>query len=199
MGLKILLLFFLVNCSQQSVVSIKSTPSGATVKSIDADGEIKELGETPISINSNEVFAGKELVKVVIEKKDFSSESVLLVKPDHPTDIKISSNLKRHENISQDLGLQKLEQLTTKLGKIQNLIYQKNFEESSVLLKELERDHSGLSIIYDMQGNIAYLKGEFNRAVKYYQQADEINPMNPERSRIIKRLKSMTSNGSEEI
>jgi tetratricopeptide (TPR) repeat protein len=194
--LLIMLSFF--GCAQPSLVSIKSTPSAAVVKAVGVDGDIKELGETPLNISSFELFQNKDVLKIIIEKKDFLSEQILLVRPNYPADVRISSNLKRSENAAKDLGLQKLESLTTKLGRVQNNIYQKNYNEGLALLKELEREHSGLSILYDLQGNIAYLQGDFKQAERMYSQADEINPMNPDRAKILRRLKSLTGTAAED-
>jgi len=194
----LILIIHLFGCAQPSLVSIKSTPSAAVVKAVGTDGDIKELGETPLNISSFELFQNKDVLKIIIEKKDFLSEQILIVRPNYPADVRISTNLKRNENAAKDLGLQKLESLTTKLGKVQNNIYQKNFNEGQALLKELEREHSGLSIIYDLQGNISYLQGNFREAEKMYLQADEINPMNPDRAKILRRLKSLTGTANED-
>jgi tetratricopeptide (TPR) repeat protein len=194
----LLIMFSFFGCAQPSLVSIKSTPSAAVVKAVGVDGDIKELGETPLNISSFELFQNKDVLKIIIEKKDFLSEQILLVRPNYPADVRISSNLKRSENAAKDLGLQKLESLTTKLGRVQNNIYQKNYNEGLALLKELEREHSGLSILYDLQGNIAYLQGDFRQAERMYSQADEINPMNPDRAKILRRLKSLTGTAAED-
>jgi tetratricopeptide (TPR) repeat protein len=194
----LLIMFSFFGCAQPSLVSIKSTPSAAVVKAVGVDGDIKELGETPLNISSFELFQNKDVLKIIIEKKDFLSEQILFVRPNYPADVRISSNLKRSENAAKDLGLQKLESLTTKLGRVQNNIYQKNYNEGLALLKELEREHSGLSILYDLQGNIAYLQGDFRQAERMYSQADEINPMNPDRAKILRRLKSLTGTAAED-
>ena len=190
---KILLIFVLslIGCSGSGMLSVKTNPSAATVKLSDESGEIREIGNTPLSVNFNEVFAGSKNIKVIIEKGNFESEKIILTRPEIKTDYNLSVDLKRDRSAeSQIENLKTLEKVAKNIAEALKKIQERRFKDAEVQLLRFIEDHPSISVSYDLLGNVYYMMGDRQAARAQYLKADSINPNNFERKRIIQRLSS---------
>jgi len=190
---KILLIFVLslTGCSGSGMLSVKTNPSAATVKLSDESGEIREIGNTPLSVNFNEVFAGSKNIKVIIEKGNFESEKIILTRPEIKTDYNLSVDLKRDRSAeSQIENLKTLEKVAKNIAEALKKIQERRFKDAEVQLLRFIEDHPSISVSYDLLGNVYYMMGDRQAARAQYLKADSINPNNFERKRIIQRLSS---------
>ena len=190
---KILLIFVLslIGCSGSGMLSVKTNPSVATVKLSDESGEIREIGNTPLSVNFNEVFAGSKNIKVIIEKGNFESEKIILTRPEIKTDYNLSVDLKRDRSAeSQIENLKTLEKVAKNIAEVLKKIQERRFKDAEGQLLRFIEEYPSISVSYDLLGNVYYMMGDRQAARAQYLKADSINPNNFERKRIIQRLSS---------
>jgi tetratricopeptide (TPR) repeat protein len=197
---KILLISLVLTSCSTGTLSLKSTPDKAQVKVVDPDGEIRSLGETPVSIPLNQVFQNGAYVQLIVESSGHNPEKVLLTKPQIETSYNLSFKLNKE---TQDLDAMKtidnLERIAVEIANAQRLMYAKRSEEAETILKRVVDEFPAVSVGYDMLGNIYYMKNDYRQALKYYETALELNPTNLERKRVVEKIKGMTrSTGREE-
>lgn len=186
----VILLTF-VGCSGSGMLSVKTNPSVATVKLSDESGEIREIGNTPLSVNFNEVFAGSKNIKVIIEKGNFESEKIILTRPEIKTDYNLSVDLKRDSSSeSQIENLKTLEKVAKNIAEAFKKIQERRFKDAEGQLLRFIEEYPSISVSYDLLGNVYYMMGDRQAARAQYLKADSINPNNFERKRIIQRLSS---------
>jgi tetratricopeptide (TPR) repeat protein len=185
------LMMTFVGCSGSGMLSVKTNPSVATVKLSDESGEIREIGNTPLSVNFNEVFAGSKNVKVIIEKGNFESEKIILTRPEIKTDYNLSVDLKRDRSAeSQIENLKTLEKVAKNIAEALKKIQERRFKDAEGQLLRFIDEYPSISVSYDLLGNVYYMMGDRQAARAQYLKADSINPNNFERKRIIQRLSS---------
>lgn len=185
------LMMTFVGCSGSGMLSVKTNPSVATVKLSDESGEIREIGNTPLSVNFNEVFAGSKNIKVIIEKGNFESEKIILTRPEIKTDYNLSVDLKRDRSAeSQIENLKTLEKVAKNIAEALKKIQERRFKDAEGQLLRFIEEYPSISVSYDLLGNVYYMMGDRQAARAQYLKADSINPNNFERKRIIQRLSS---------
>lgn len=185
------LMMTFVGCSGSGMLSVKTNPSVATVKLSDESGEIREIGNTPLSVNFNEVFAGSKNVKVIIEKSNFESEKIILTRPEIKTDYNLSVDLKRDRSAeSQIENLKTLEKVAKNIAEALKKIQERRFKDAEGQLLRFIDEYPSISVSYDLLGNVYYMMGDRQAARAQYLKADSINPNNFERKRVIQRLSS---------
>ena len=186
-----ILLMTFFGCSGSGMLSVKTNPSVATVKLSDESGEIREIGNTPLSVNFNEVFAGSKNIKVIIEKGNFESEKIILTRPEIKTDYNLSVDLKRDRSAeSQIENLKTLEKVAKNIAEALKKIQERRFKDAEGQLLRFIEEYPSISVSYDLLGNVYYMMGDKQAARAQYLKADSINPNNFERKRIIQRLSS---------
>ena len=157
----------------------------------DESGEIREIGNTPLSVNFNEVFAGSKNIKVIIEKGNFESEKIILTRPEIKTDYNLSVDLKRDRSAeSQIENLKTLEKVAKNIAEALKKIQERRFKDAEGQLLRFIEEYPSISVSYDLLGNVYYMMGDRQAARAQYLKADSINPNNFERKRIIQRLSS---------
>lgn len=189
--LQLFTLIFIVSCSSSGRLSVKSNPSEATVKIYDQSGDIKEMGKTPISIDFDEVFSNSKNVKLIVEKQNFEEEKIILTKPAIQTNYDVSVSLKRDTAFAGEQENQKKYQMVaTRIAEAYEKIQQKNLRAAEGILIRFLDEFPNVSVGYDLLGNVYFIMGDKDAALSQYIKADEINPNNFERKRIIDRLKA---------
>ncbi|MBT7608363.1 MAG: hypothetical protein HN576_01315 [Bacteriovoracaceae bacterium] len=178
-------------CSTTGSLSVKSNPSQAVVKLSGDDGEIRELGKTPLALNFSEVFVNSKNVKLIIEKTNYETEKIVISKPPIKTDYNISISMIRDSTTDSQIETQKkLEKLATKIAEALMKIQKKKFRDAESLLMRLVDEFPNISVVYDLLGNVYYMMGDRVAAKAQYLKADSINPNNFERKQVIQRLNS---------
>jgi len=193
-------LALLVSCSTGNV-SFTSNPPGADVFLLNDLGEKKILGQTPLQLNSVEIFSrGNTSAQVEIAKADYHSSSVVVTEGKFSTTTFVNANLKKDvdsQKNQKSFSQEDEETIAQSVAKANSLIAQKNYSEAGEFLKDFINKHPNISVSYDYLGNINYLQKNFAKALSYYNKAMEINPKNPERTKIIEKLKNLV--GEEKL
>lgn len=185
------LVIFTFSCSSTGKLSVKTNPGTATIKLADDSGEIRELGNTPISANFNEVFANSKNIKVIIEKKNFESEKIIISRPQIATDFNISVDLKRDSSAETHAQtLENLEKVARGVAEAIKKIQQKRFKDAENQLLRFIDNYPSVSVGYDLLGNVYYMLGDKVAARAQYLKAESISPNNFERKRLIQQLEN---------
>lgn len=189
-----LALISLLSCSNAQV-KIDTIPEGATVSSIGPKGEIKEIGKTPLNIKEDQLYVmNSGFAQLKITKDQFLDDNVVITKPVMSRDLQLSFKLKKLEQ-SSDARLIKEdnEKIATSIARLNALIKEKQLSEAENVLMVFIQQYPHISVGYDYLGNVYYLQKNINKALSYYQRAQDINPQNMERKTIINKLQEMNT------
>ena len=185
----LLVILFVNSCASSQQVTIKTLPDKSDVKIIDDNGNVTELGTSPISLSGQQIFQGKQFVKLEISKNKFQKENIFLTKPHSNQSVDLSIKLNRL--ISDDKNIDKqIDKFAFTIAEIQNKIHQKNLEAAENLTQGILKSYGHLSVPHDLMGNIHYLKGRKSSALKEYKLASSIDPANFQRNNIIRKIEN---------
>jgi len=184
----IFLIFILVSCGHGKV-EFQSFPDKVDVSVVEGDGQIKNLGLTPLDIDMNKVFFNDGAVKLMFTKPGYRDEVVYLTKPAITSDVKISTKMQEANSAKEIISNQKLEKLSNKVAEAQRYSYSKNYKRAETILLALIDEYPEISVPYDLLANIYYLSNNTNKALFFYEKAKGINPGNPQRDYLINKLK----------
>jgi TolA-binding protein len=85
-----------------------------------------------------------------------------------------------------------LDETTEKVAKAvaaaQSLIQSRNYDLAERQLVNLQTDFPNVSVVYDLLGNVSYLRRDFPEALRFYRKSLSISPGNPETSRMVDKL-----------
>lgn len=184
-------LLFLCSCSR-AVVKFNSYPLKTNVSIVNQDGSVRQLGLTPISLSSDDVFKSSKAVKIIYSKEGFVDESVVLLSSILSSSYDVTASLKEVKmSSSKDaLKTEKLEELSFKVAQVQNYIYAKNLQMAEQISIDLIKDYPEISVPYDLLGNTYFLMNKRQKALNYYIKAENISPGSKQREQMIERLRN---------
>ena len=188
----ILCLFFFYSCSNISSVSVNSVPTGAKISAIDEAGNVEDIGVTPNVYPLEKFFKGGEQFKEIIVSKDrHISERVLVPRPKYSTKYKFSWKLLKLEQFEEKFLLKDQEKLAGAIASAYGSISRKDYLRAESILNQALNDFSGVSVLYDLMGNLQYLKKDYKKAYAFYKKSASYNPNNSETQKMIEKLKGM--------
>ncbi|WP_372654999.1 tetratricopeptide repeat protein [Halobacteriovorax sp.] len=173
-------------CSGTGIVKIKTVPNSATIKIIKNDGEITDLGTSPLNASVSEVFKNSKYIHLLIEKDNYRQERVVLSRPYLDTTFDLS--IKLNEYLNNNKFEENLEKVSIKIAEVYRKIKGGELSSAYKDLKSLQEEFPKLSIVNDLLGNISYMNGNYEEARKFYIRADAIQPNNFERAAILKKI-----------
>ena len=184
-----LFLVFLISSCSTGTVAITSIPAKANIQIINSDGTLSEVGEVG-NYTEDKIFQSSKVVQLLVSKKNYFSQSVVLTKAVFSRDYNISVNLKPDEektiNLSQDI-----EEVAKAVATSFHMLTEKDYSGVIYLLTPITSKFSGVSVTQDLLANAYYLKGDYRKAYKYYKAALAINPSNFKRQEIVNKIKDM--------
>ncbi|HLE10537.1 MAG: hypothetical protein A2504_14265 [Bdellovibrionales bacterium RIFOXYD12_FULL_39_22] len=184
----LLLVVTLTSCSS-GLLNISTVPEKVSVKIREEDGQIRDLGLTPVRMDSSDFFKGNNFVQVILSKEGYDNEKIVLIRPSLEGSITLSVEmLKGGGSVKEALSSVELERLATLIASSQQFFYAKKYSEAENSLKKLIIEFPDVSLSYDLLGNIYYLQNQHEKALGMYRRADEISPRNIERNRMIDKL-----------
>lgn len=189
----ITILIFLISCGHGKI-DIQSYPDKAEISIVEANGQINDLGQTPVSINMDEIFFSSGAVRLMFSKSGFKDEIVYLTKPSLQTSVKISAKLKESSSAKEIISNEKLEKISSKVAEAQRHSFSKNYSKAEQILLNMIDEYPDISVPYDLLANIYYITNATNKALYYYQKAKVISPRNAKRDFIINKLKRNSNN-----
>jgi tetratricopeptide (TPR) repeat protein len=189
--------FLLVACGHGKL-EFQTFPNQVDVSVVEADGQIKKLGSTPVTVSQSDINFSKGLVKLHFNKPGFREEVIYLTKPSLQSDIKISANLQEASSAKEIISNQRLEKLSNKIAEAQKFTHSKNYKRAETVLLQLIEEYADISVPYDLLANIYYLSGNSNKALYYYEKASGLAPGNSQREFVIRKIKNEKLGPSEE-
>lgn len=185
------IIFCLVGCSN-GVVNIKTDPPDANIFVQTSGGGKIKLGQSPLNISSIQAGIDGKNSSISIEKDGYFSESFIVPASSYAKNVSISTRLKRQElPVSCSIKQEELESLTSGIARTMLLLQSRSLDEAFSVVEKLMVDFPGVSVIYDLAGNINYLQGNTSKALDYYKKSQSIFPGKSETNRMIKKLESI--------
>jgi len=159
-------------------LKIISYPEGSDiyVKSL-VDFDYKKIGVTPLTISFDEViknFTSAEVFMIEIRKDDYKPFRVI-VSDFSSADLTVNARLDVKNDYEMNTAI---EEVATEILEAQRLVRVSKYDEGLEKLKNLEKKFSKVSLIFEMQGNIYYLKKDTKKALDAYSLAFIHNPKN---------------------
>lgn len=177
-----------------SGLNVQSTPEGADVLVVRPGQAPMKLGKTPLVVPSSSI-SGDSAAQLVLEKNGFGSQSVLLPNTMLPSRADVYVNMR--ESALPLACVQQTEatnEVTRGVLQAQSEIIRKNYDNAETLLRNLALKYPNISVVFDLLGNVHYLKKDLGNALTAYEKSNELSPGNPETVRMVERLRIIRSN-----
>jgi len=187
----------LVSCGHGQI-EFQTFPSKVDVSIVESNGQIKKLGETPLEIDTENIFYNDGVVKLLFTKQGYRDEVVYFTKPAIRSRVKISSNMQQASSANEIISNQKLEKISSKIAEAQQYSFSKNFRRAEDILLKLIDDYPEVSVPYDLIANVYYLSNDIDKAIYYYEKAKQISPGNIKRDYLLNKLKGNKPSQREE-
>jgi tetratricopeptide (TPR) repeat protein len=195
-----ILAFLTIGCASAQL-TIESEPLGADIYLNVGKQVPSKLGQTPYTMNTGVLGLNTESFMVTVSKEGFDRQSVLVPVTALSNSsviavrlnqliVKDDPKLKAAENL--DMAL---EQVARGVANIQSLIQSKEYDQAQSTTTALLATYPNLSILYDLLGNIYYLRKDVERSLANYKKAQLITP-NPETLRMINKLQELRAPAS---
>ncbi len=186
-----ILLFLMAGCTS-STLKVESDPSDAEVHYILSGQAPRRLGKTPLTVSppSNKPY------QIGISKENFETSYVVLPSSLTSDTTEVFIILKESVTGSQaNLSKESINKVVRGVAESQKLIKNKDYEQAESLLLALKGEFSFVSVIYDLLGNVYYLKKDIPKALDSYKKSSQLQPGNPDTDRMIRRLEQMSLSG----
>lgn len=185
-------IFLLLSACSSSVISLSSSPSGARISSVDQSGKIEELGVTPLELNSDQVFQGGEQFKeLVITKDKYLTERVIIPKSEYSKKFRFSWKLSKVQETGESFLNKDQDKLAGAIASAYSSISQKDYLRAESILNQALNEFSSVSVLYDLMGNLQYIKKDYRKAYSFYKKSAHYNPNNSETNKMIEKLKGI--------
>jgi tetratricopeptide (TPR) repeat protein len=181
-------LCFLAACSSKPL-QVDTDPVGADIF-VSAPGQApRKLGQTPFEIKDSDVGGSSAPLQIVVSKEGYHSSSVLLpgalLGRTGRVSIKMEVVTLPAQCLSQTDSLNKLGRA---VAEVQSMIKSKQLETAEKVLTSLIVQYPGLSLVYDLLGNIYYLRRDFDKALVAYRKSISLAPDNSDTQRVIRQI-----------
>lgn len=181
----------LTGCASSQFLQIESDPVGADVYLSISGQSSAKVGQTPLQLQSSQIPSGAE-AQISISKGNLKSETVFLPATNFSKSGKIFIKLTDTQLpiacLQQEASMQKL---ARGIAESQAMIKSKELDQSEQKLVSLSGEFSNVSVIYDLLGNIHYLKKDLDKALIAYRKSISLNPNNLETTRIIQKIEQI--------
>ena len=182
------LTFFLAalsGCAGESI-KVSTFPDKVTVSIEESNGQIIDLGESPIELETEDVFQSGNIANIILSKEGYQSERLYLSKSDIPTEVSISQKLKRENSNNQSiLNSKTINDVAAKIAEAQRNSFKKNFVKAELLLKQVLEDFPELGVGHDLLANIYYLTNAKSKALFHYKRAKQLSDNSVKRDQMI--------------
>lgn len=174
-----------------SVVRVESDPAGADVALLSSSGAEKKLGLTPLSVNETEGLGAITTndIQIKVSKPGFESQVILLPR----TSMGLSATfMAKLATASSDRASthapETSDDLARGIAEAQNRVFKKDYEGAERQLSLLSDKHPGVATIYDLLGNVHYLRKDLGRALEAYRRSSKLQPGRVDTERLIQKI-----------
>lgn len=186
-----------VSCASPGI-RIYSEPGDANVYVIQANQAPKKLGVTPLNLDERDFNWGSSNgVQLRFVKEGFKSESIVLPKTKFASNSSIHALMEKGEtNLAAHDQTEALRKVADAVAKSQNYIYKNQYDRAQMLLENLAIDYPNLSVLYDLLGNVYYLRKDLKSSLQAYRKSESLWPNNLETKKMIRRIELVLGNES---
>lgn len=191
-------LIILASCGTTSV-RVLSVPEDAQVSVIDSNGTATIIGKTPFTASEADVYKGSSRYSQIrISKDNYQPQEVVLMKSPNGSESTINVQLKRDES-NQNIGEQvaQQEKVASAIARANALIASKQFAEAENIVLAFVENYPSVSVGYDYLGNIYYLQKKYQKALKFYNKALNLNPQNADRRAVVEKLQNLVKSAGD--
>lgn len=171
-------------------IQVQSSPDQADVSLVTDQGR-SPLGKTPMAVNADAqpaLFSSGGLLEI---RKDGFFPEIIIVPGSgmgKSTNVGVKlSELKAAETCSHTAA----SNLARGVAAAQQQILSKRFVEAEATLNALIGAYPNVSVLYDLIGNLHYLRRDTNRSLDAYRRSFELEPGNTYTERMIRKLSSI--------
>lgn len=182
-----------IGCSTQTL-RVQTAPEGADVTILVSGRSPQKMGKTPLELTSKsnpEIFT--QSFQVQVSKDGYQPQTALI-----PKAATTGSTGRINFNL-EDTTLPKVcqgqedsfNEMARGVAEVSTNVQRKKYQEASVLVQSLIAKYNGVSVLYDLQGNIYYLQKDLTRSLEAYKKSNSLYPNNPQTIRMINRIQQL--------
>ncbi|MFZ9596649.1 MAG: hypothetical protein ACO3A2_11310 [Bdellovibrionia bacterium] len=183
----------LMSSCASSSVRVTSSPETAEVSYVRMNGTSTKIGVTPLTLTSEsfpDAFGNH--LQLTVSKDGYAMQSFLIPKVSFQSQSQVHALLKESKLpdscSNQDKSMNELAQ---GIAESQRLLMKKNYSESAHMLGNLISRFPNVATLHFLIGNSHYLAKDSHSALESYKRARELQPNNPEATRMIERLEQI--------
>lgn len=176
-----------------SGIRVYSEPSEVEVFLNQRGKTPKALGKTPLNLEERDMDWGTdEGLQLKFVKEGYKTENLVVPKTRLATETTVHALLEKDaRNQACEQQGEALRRVADAVAKSQNYIYKNEYEKAQLLLESLSLSFPDLSVVYDLLGNVYYLRKDLQKSLNAYQQSDKLWPNNRDTKKMIQRLEAM--------
>jgi hypothetical protein len=184
---------FLIGCAGKQI-SIESDPVGADVFVFTPGQAPKKVGQTPYALTEKDISDRSSPIQIQASKDGYQSTSVII-----PSSVsgylgKISFKLEAPTLPNQCLNqTEALNKVARAVAEAQSLMKSKQYDLAEKIMSDMIVSYPGLSLVYDILGNIYYLRREFDKSLNAYKKSRSLSPENAKTQRMIQQIEDIKS------
>ncbi len=189
-------------------LSVTSVPANSVVIVKDSGGDIKTTGETPLALDLDEsFFAQTDFVHLQAQKEGYVPLNFIIPKTFFVSNHSLNITLKKEENNAaeafekidqcQQISKKSLNELGKGIAIAQSNMMKKEWQIASLKIDDLISNFPFVSVLYDLQGNIHYLKKNFDEALLSYEKSLAVDPQNVETAIMVRKLRKITGKSQD--
>jgi tetratricopeptide (TPR) repeat protein len=172
---------------------VVSNPEKADIYVTPEGEQPKKIGETPLNVSADAINPGRgRYVNVSVRKEGFESESVLVPVNLFGNSVDISAKLEQtvlpKVCIDQSAAVEKI---SRGVATVQAMMNRGSPEEARQKINDLLSEYSGVSVLYDLLGNVHYVQKNLEQALASYQRSLSIEPNNMDTQRMVTKIRSI--------
>jgi tetratricopeptide (TPR) repeat protein len=175
------------------VVRVSTVPEAADVYVGYDGGQPAKVGQTPLKLESDLISQRKgRFVTLTLKKEGFQTETVILPTSQFGADLSVTSKLDEYKLSmqchDQNTAIQKVSRGT---ASVQYLIKAGRFTEALGQIDVLLSEFPGVSVLFDLKGNVLYLSKDLSGALAAYDKSVELDPTNTDTQRIRAKIRGI--------
>lgn len=170
---------------------VSSNPDGAEVSlTYGADSTETVVGKTPLDVDNRFLQTDRgDYVRLTVKKSGYRTESIVLPTSRMQSAVSLAVTMKETTIPQECLALDETtERVAKTVAAAQSLIQSKNYDLAERQLVNLQSEFPSVSVVYDLLGNISYIKRDFPQALRFYKKSLSLSPGSPETARMVEKL-----------
>ena len=183
-------LFIFGGCASGNL-RVQSEPSGADVYIATPGQSPRKLGQTPLEVPASTSLR-TEAAQIMISKEGFRQETVVMPASTFEKSANIDVKLSEAKlpATCQDFG-GAVQEIARGVAESQSFMQAKNLDRAEQTLNRLTEKFDNVSVLFDLLGNVHYLRRDLDRALTAYRKSIELRPGNTETARMIKKIEDI--------